>query len=395
MDNTKGTVYWITGLAGSGKTTIGNALYYKMRKQIPVVLLDGDILKDIVGERGSGKLRYTKEERLSRAKRYSLLCKMLSDQGINVIICTIAMFDEIREWNRENFTYYIEIFLDVSMEVLTKRDKKGLYLHVKKDDEVPGVHYEPEFPKDPDLILNTDGSVPIQECVKRILGITCRNKSAFNKDTVYWNAYYRKQPSILSTCSSFARDMLSVMKAQEVEGQDTKYLLDLGCGNGRDSVFFAENGIHVIGIDASNVAIEILEQTHGSEEHLEFMCDDFVTASVLFHREYDYCYSRFTLHAISERQEQQLIANVYKALKKDGLFMIEARTIHDSIYGLGELVERNAYIYDGHYRRFIDPEEIAEKLIRVGFTIVFSQEGKGFSKMSENDPTLLRLIVKR
>ena len=125
------------------------------------------------------------------------------------------------------------------------------------------------------------------------------------------------------------------------------------------------------------------------------MCDDFVTASVLFHREYDFCYSRFTLHAISERQEEQLIANVYKALKKDGLFMIEARTIHDSIYGLGELVERNAYVYNGHYRRFIDPEEIAEKLIGAGFSVVYNQEGKGFSKMAGNDPTLLRLIVRR
>ena len=393
MDSTKGTVYWITGLAGSGKTTIGNALYYKMKKQSSVVLLDGDVLKDIVGERRSEKIGYTKEERLARAKRYSLLCKMLSDQGINVIICTIAMFDEVREWNRENFSCYIEVFLNVSMEVLKKRDKKGLYLHVKKEDEVPGVHYEPEFPKNPDLILNTDGSISIQECVKRILGITCRDKATFNKDTAYWNAYYEQKPSILNTCSSFAKDMLQIIKTQERAG--IKYLLDLGCGNGRDSVFFAENGIHVVGIDASNVVIEMLERTHGQDDHLEFMCDDFVTANVLFHREYDYCYSRFTLHAISERQEEQLIANVYKALKKDGLFMIEARTIRDNIYGLGELVEKNAYIYDGHYRRFIDPEEIVAKLIEAGFTVVYNQEGNGFSKVEDNDPILLRLIVKK
>ena len=44
----KGIVYWITGLAGSGKTTIGNALYYKLRKYSTVVLLDGDILKNII-----------------------------------------------------------------------------------------------------------------------------------------------------------------------------------------------------------------------------------------------------------------------------------------------------------------------------------------------------------
>lgn len=85
---------------GSGKTTIGNALYYKMKKTTSVVLLDGDVLKTIVGGENPG---YTKADRMARAKRYSLLCKTLSDQGINVIICTIAMFDEIREWNREKF----------------------------------------------------------------------------------------------------------------------------------------------------------------------------------------------------------------------------------------------------------------------------------------------------
>lgn len=62
----KGTVYWITGLAGSGKTTIGNALYYKMKKQSSVVLLDGDILKNIIG--GGDKPGYTKADRLARAK---------------------------------------------------------------------------------------------------------------------------------------------------------------------------------------------------------------------------------------------------------------------------------------------------------------------------------------
>ena len=48
----KGIVYWITGLAGSGKTTIGNALYYKLRKYSTVVLLDGDILKNIINGGG-------------------------------------------------------------------------------------------------------------------------------------------------------------------------------------------------------------------------------------------------------------------------------------------------------------------------------------------------------
>jgi len=56
----KGTVYWITGLSGAGKTTIGNRLYYELRQENDnVVLLDGDILKDIVGE----ELGYSEDDR--------------------------------------------------------------------------------------------------------------------------------------------------------------------------------------------------------------------------------------------------------------------------------------------------------------------------------------------
>lgn len=392
MDSTKkGIVYWITGLAGSGKTTIGNALYYKMKKQYPVVLLDGDILKNIVGGDAPG---YTKEDRLNRAKRYSLMCKMLSDQGIDVIICTIAMFDEVRDWNREHFAHYIEIFLNPSMDVLKKRDKRGLYLKSNAQDELPGLHYEAEFPKNPDIVLNTDGSVPVQQCVKKIQKITYKEKKVFNKDTAYWNAYYQQRPQILNQCSSFAGEMLKVIGNQTTTGEP-KYLLDLGCGNGRDSIFFAKNKIHVVGIDASNAAIEMLEEAYEEDVYLEFMCDDFVTANVLFQREYDYCYSRFTLHAISERQEEELIGNVYKALKKNGLFMIETRTIHDHIYGLGEQVEKNAYRYNEHYRRFIDPDEIVRKLVNMGFTIIYNEEKNGFSRIETDDPVLLRLVAKK
>lgn len=392
MDSTKkGIVYWITGLAGSGKTTVGNALYYKMKKQSAVVLLDGDILKNIVGGDTPG---YTRQERLGRARRYSLMCKMLSDQGIDVIICTIAMFDEIRAWNKDNFAHYIEVFLDVPMEVLKKRDKKGLYLSSDKQDDLPGIHYEAEFPKNPDIILNTDGSVPVWQCVQKIQDVTYKEKEVFNKDTVYWNEYYQQRPVILNDCSSFAREMQNMIGDQTAAGE-TKYLLDLGCGNGRDSIFFAKHNIHVVGIDASDVAIGMLEQTHGDDKYLEFICDDFVTADVLFQREYDYCYSRFTLHAITEKQEEQLLGNVYKALKRNGLFMIEARTIHDQIYGLGEAVEKNAFIYNDHYRRFIDPEELIRKVVKLGFTVVANEEKTGFSRTETEDPMLLRLIVRK
>ena len=92
-----GVLYWITGLSGAGKTTIGNRLYYELRKENDnVILLDGDILKKIVSDTPG----YTAEDRKKRAIKYAMLCKTLTDQGMIVICCTIAMFDEVRMWNR-------------------------------------------------------------------------------------------------------------------------------------------------------------------------------------------------------------------------------------------------------------------------------------------------------
>ena len=161
----KGTLYWITGLAGSGKTTIGTQLYYRLREknETQVVILDGDILKNIVG----ADTGYTYEDRLSRAKRYSQLCKFLVDQGIDVIICTIAMFDSIRSWNRKYIEKYIEVFLDVPESVLVQRNKKGLYAEQKKN--VVGRDVKVELPKNPDIIIKNDGKISVNDCVNQII----------------------------------------------------------------------------------------------------------------------------------------------------------------------------------------------------------------------------------
>lgn len=99
-----GLLYWITGLAGSGKTAIGNRVYYKLKQmQDNVVLLDGNILKTIV----DSKPAYTVSARKERAYKYARLCKVLTDQGLTVICCTIAIFKDVRIWNRENNKEYL------------------------------------------------------------------------------------------------------------------------------------------------------------------------------------------------------------------------------------------------------------------------------------------------
>ena len=159
-----GTVYWITGLSGAGKTTVGELLYEKIHmKKDNVVLLDGDELRKIFR-----CYDYSDEGRKKLAFKYSELCFFLSNQGIDVIICTISMYDDVRKWNRENIRKYKEIYLKVPIEVLIKRNQKGLYIMESKENVV-GLNSIFEEPKNPDIILVNDGTNSPKYIIKKIL----------------------------------------------------------------------------------------------------------------------------------------------------------------------------------------------------------------------------------
>lgn len=381
----EGVLYWITGLSGAGKTTIGNRLYYELRRKYDnVLLLDGDLLKKIV----SDNLGYTEAERRKRAVKYAMLCKMLTDQGMIVICCTIAMYDEVREWNRENNKGYIEIFLDVSLEILKKRDQKGIYSKLEDGltKNVLGLDMEPELPKTPDIILKNDGRYTVKECVEQILAYQVRSSSDFDRDTEYWNAYYGRKSAIESP-SLFAKEIGPQLKKSCT-------LLDLGCGNGRDSLYFYRLGLNVTAIDASDTVINLLQKQY-DDGNLCFICDDFVCSSMIYAGQYDYCYSRFSLHAINEKQEDELIANVYKVLKEEGKFFVEVRSIHDSLYGKGKMVGKDSYVYGGHFRRFVERKALERKMMAAGFAIEFSEEKSGFAPFGEDNPPVIRMILRK
>lgn len=144
-------VYWITGYSGAGKTTIGTLLYnYLKKNQKNLVLLDGDKLREVFGN----DLGYTKEDRYRSAMRNVQLCKMLSEQGIDVICCTISMFEDIRKYNRDNIKDYVEIYVKVDIDTLYKRDQKKMYSNNEKN--LVGVDIFLDEPKNPDIILYND-----------------------------------------------------------------------------------------------------------------------------------------------------------------------------------------------------------------------------------------------
>ena len=158
-------VYWITGLSGAGKTTIGHLWYSYLKEQFPnTVFLDGDTLRQVFGD----DLGYTEVDRRKSAMRNARICNMLSEQGIHVVCCTISMFEEVREWNRQHIKKYHEVYVKVTMETLQKRDQKNLYTNsnLGKENNLVGVHIVLEEPKKPDLILYNDGDKTPEEQIE-------------------------------------------------------------------------------------------------------------------------------------------------------------------------------------------------------------------------------------
>ena len=160
----KGTVYFFTGLSGAGKTTIGGLFYRRLKeKKNDLVLLDGDQLRQLSFNKKSG---YSTEERKRGAFHNFEICRMLADQGIDVVLCSISMYSDCRAWAREHIENYREIYLKVARETLYRRDQKGLYSSGAKN--VVGVDLPCEEPESPDIVIENDGQETPGEIVARL-----------------------------------------------------------------------------------------------------------------------------------------------------------------------------------------------------------------------------------
>lgn len=152
-----GVLFWITGLSGSGKTTIAAELHKILKsKKHNVVFLDGDSLRDVFSSEGL----YAPQDRLKLGLQYCRLCKLLTEQDFDVICATISLFKECHQWNRRHIPAYQEVYLRVPMDVLIKRDSKNIYSRAFKKElkHVMGVDIPFQEPERPDLVIDNDGS---------------------------------------------------------------------------------------------------------------------------------------------------------------------------------------------------------------------------------------------
>lgn len=209
----------------------------------------------------------------------------------------------------------------------------------------------------------------------------------------YWDSFYEKYgyEDNIQKHSSFAE-----FCQLEVFGNKQFNVVELGSGNGRDSIFFVKNNHNVVAIDQSIKAINIEynKVPLKYKDNIMLKNSDFILEDYSTYFNIDVFYSRFTLHSIAEKDETIVLKKVYEALKSGGLFCIEARTIKDSLYGKGNQVEKHAFFTD-HYRRFIDSDIFIKKALSIGFKINYFLERNNLSIYKNDNPFLMRILLEK
>jgi adenylylsulfate kinase len=163
-----GQVIWITGLSGAGKTTLASAVARQLRQsKLPVVVLDGDVLREVFGEIHS----HGRDARLALSLKYAHLSRTIANQGITVLIATISLFREVHIWNRENLPLYFEVFLDVSIDELRRRDSKGLYRAFDAGEihNVAGLDLSIDYPDNPDFKIDDSCIISIEDLASKLI----------------------------------------------------------------------------------------------------------------------------------------------------------------------------------------------------------------------------------
>lgn len=169
LKNQKPVILWFTGLSGSGKSTIANAVeskLYEMGKH--TYLLDGDNIRHGLNK----DLGFSTEDRIENIRRIGEVAKLFVDSGLIVLTAFISPFQKDRDLVREMVEdrEFIEVYVDTPLEVCEQRDPKGLYKKARAG-EIPnftGISSPYEPPKNPEIHIKND-KISVEDCVEKVV----------------------------------------------------------------------------------------------------------------------------------------------------------------------------------------------------------------------------------
>lgn len=162
-----GCVVWLTGLPGSGKTTIAKIVEGELRgKGVSVEVLDGDEVRKNL----SPELGFTKQDRETHARRVVYISKLLSRNKVVTLVALISPYREFRQYARDTIGKdFVEVWVKASAETCRKRDPKGLYRKAQegKITNLTGQQDPYEPPLNPEMVIDTESESP-EASAKRV-----------------------------------------------------------------------------------------------------------------------------------------------------------------------------------------------------------------------------------
>jgi len=162
-----GSVIWLTGLSGAGKTTLAEAVAARLRERgARVEVLDGDTVREHL----SKGLGFSREDRDTNIRRIAFVAMLLARNGVVVVVAAISPYRATREEARAQIERFLEVHVDCPLDELVRRDTKGLYAGALggKVSQLTGVSDPYEEPLSPDVYVRTDQE-SLEECVGKIL----------------------------------------------------------------------------------------------------------------------------------------------------------------------------------------------------------------------------------
>ncbi|AXX90465.1 adenylyl-sulfate kinase [Arcobacter suis] len=167
--NQKPCILWFTGLSGSGKSTIANAVEAELFKRgRKTYLLDGDNVRHGLNK----DLGFSESDRIENIRRIGEVSKLFVDSGLIVLTAFISPFKSDRQIAKSlvNYHEFIEIFIDTPLEICEQRDPKGLYKKARDGaiKNFTGISSPYEEPLEPQIHIKTNKNT-VQECVDKII----------------------------------------------------------------------------------------------------------------------------------------------------------------------------------------------------------------------------------
>ena len=158
-----------------------------------------------------------------------------------------------------------------------------------------------------------------------------------------------------------------------LKGKKIKAVLDLGCGSGRDSLYFSRAGYTVT---AADIKITKFQENRLKDRGIKFIKDD-LRHLILRPKSFDIVFAHLSLHYFDDRTIDYIIGKIYNCLKPGGYFFIKVKSTADPLFGKGKKLEENYYESDLK-RHFFTSEYMKEKLAK--FKIIKIQKTRSFTR---------------